>query len=149
MKILITILFLPILLFSISYFSTDITIPMQNVNSVCFIVDKDFEGLDCIKNGDQYILTIYSDFENFYKTNKNNIKGFNLYFDKNFNINDFCKQIHASTFKGKSIDENQILYGYTNEYNDFRYVDGKKINMQIVINENEIVVGFPLILSGF
>lgn len=43
----------------------------------------------------------------------------------------------------------KILYGYKNDFSDFRFIDGKKINVQIAWAENETIVGFPLIMTGF
>lgn len=51
--------------------------------------------------------------------------------------------------KTEEIEGLNVLYGYTNMYNDFIYIDGKQSNVQLVQNQNEIIVGFPIILSGF
>ena len=49
--------------------------------------------------------------------------------------------------------KNKIFIGvtlfFTNIFNDFRFVDGKKINLQIAKDENAVIIGFPLILTGF
>ena len=149
MKTLVAILFLPLLCFAVYYFSAEEILPIENAKAVSFVTTKKFEGLDCIKNGNDYIVTVYSDFSNFYTTNKDFIKGFNLYFDKNFNLDIYLKQLNAIVYKSCDVDSKEIYYGYTNIFNDFRFVDGKKINLQIAKDENAVIIGFPLILTGF
>ena len=42
-----------------------------------------------------------------------------------------------------------IYYGYTSKYSDFRLINGKKINIQIAFTEYGVMLGLPLILTGF
>lgn len=46
-------------------------------------------------------------------------------------------------------EELEIVYGYTNFYNDFIYVDNKQCNTQIVKSGEKILVGFPIIYCGY
>ena len=47
------------------------------------------------------------------------------------------------------VDEYQIFLCYNPQINDFVIVDGKKVNVQIAIKNDEINLGFPLILNGY
>ena len=59
------------------------------------------------------------------------------------------KDFDIKIIKAENIDGLNVLYGYTNIYSDFIYVYGKQSNVQLVESQNKIIVGFPLILSGF
>ncbi len=147
MKSLIAILFLPLIFFAISHVETKQELPFAS-DYARFVVNRQIEGFDCLRNGEQYIIDIYSDIEKFYNSYCNEIVGVNLYF-KSLDINQFQKNVNGRIFKTQEVEEMQMYQGYTNLYKDFRYVNGKKINIQIAVKENEVIVGFPLILTGF
>ena len=111
-------------------------------------MEERLEGYDYIQNGEQFIIEVYSDIESFYAMRSQDIIGFNLYF-QSLDINDFAKSVNGQIFKRQSVEGIEIYEGYTNSYKDFRYVGGQKINIQIAVKEKEVIVGFPLILTGF
>lgn len=47
------------------------------------------------------------------------------------------------------VDGRENIYGWTNLYADFVWLKGKQTNVQIFDGGKEIVVGFPVIFSGF
>lgn len=49
----------------------------------------------------------------------------------------------------ENIDNMQIFYCFDETLPRFVNVDGKKVNIQIVINNNEVNIGYPLILNGY
>lgn len=40
-------------------------------------------------------------------------------------------------------------YGFSNKFNNFLYIDGKKINVQISYDNGYITIGTPVIFGGF
>ena len=139
--------FLIVSLFAILYFQSP-SLPFEEASNACFVVDKEIEGFDQIKNGNEYLTQVYEDFENFYNLYTENIKGFNLYF-KSLDINQFAKKINGQIYQSQSVENIEMYYGYTAMFKDFRYLQGRKVNVQIAVKENEVIVGFPLILTGF
>lgn len=103
-----------------------------------------------IQNGNQY----YYEFDKksgekaLQNLQYDEIEGIVYYFEKDYDIKqiknklDFC-------FEGEKVDDIEIVYGYDKNYPDFRYINGKKVNVQIAENSTNIVVGYPLILCGY
>ncbi len=77
------------------------------------------------------------------------VKGVVLYFNKNVNLNYFNKRFNYTLFGGKSIEDRQVYYGYDKNYCDYRIIENKRVNVQLVKTENEWIVGYPLIITGF
>ena len=77
----------------------------------------------------------------------NEIKGLVFYFE-NIDINDLFNKTDFY-YKGEEVDGMKVYYGYDSSYLDFRYINGKKINIQIVQNSTKTIVGYPMILCGF
>ena len=73
--------------------------------------------------------------------------GVNFYFDKT-NLSKLLSSF-SNIYRGKVVGTYDIYYGYSVNFKDSVKVDGKKVNVQIVRTENEIIVGFPLILTGY
>lgn len=80
--------------------------------------------------------------------NTPDIKGFNLYFSNNVSL-DFFKSGIEYISDCSFVEDNQIYYGYCNKYKDFCWVEGKKVNVQIIKNPTGWILGFPLVLTGF
>lgn len=62
---------------------------------------------------------------------------------------DIATRLDVKIVKEEIVDEMKIIYGYTNLYSDFIYIDGKQSNVQIVQNQGGVTAGFPIILSGY
>lgn len=147
MKNVIAFLFLGVLLFVFYYFDFTPPLPFNSAERASFVLQQKVDGYDYVRNGDDYIIEVYSDIQSFYEKYSDKIKGFNVYFSHNAEW--FIKNFQGQIYRTQDIEGMKIYYGYTNLYNDFRYVSGKKINVQIAEQEDQIVVGFPLILTGF
>lgn len=147
MKNLVAFLFLTVLLLVFCYFDFSPTLPFDNAARASFVLEEKVEGYDYVQNGDEYIVEVYSDIERFYQKYSDQIKGFNLYFSEN--VEQIIQTLSGQIYRSQDVEGMKIYYGYTNLYNDFRYVSGKKINVQIAEQEKQVIVGFPLILTGF
>ena len=55
----------------------------------------------------------------------------------------------VKVIKKEQIENRDIIYGYTKFYSDFIYIKNKQSNIQIAESEDCIIVGFPIIYSGF
>lgn len=104
---------------------------IQNGNQFYYTFDK-INGKNIIKNLDN------KDFD-----------GLVYYFNKSVGI-DRLKNKFDFVYKGKENIQNlQIYYGYDSDYPDFVFLNGKKVNVQLVENSTNIIVGFPMILCGY
>ena len=77
----------------------------------------------------------------------NNQQGVVLIFESN--LEDLIHGLKIKIFKKENIENLNIYYGYTPIYSDAIFIDDKQANVQIVEREGEMIVGFPIILSGF
>lgn len=57
--------------------------------------------------------------------------------------------LNLKHFHQQNLGDMEIIYGYTDKFGDFTFVDNKKINVQIAVRQGDVVAGFPLIMTGF
>lgn len=50
--------------------------------------------------------------------------------------------------EANSGDIRQIIYGYANKFTKYVYLNGYKINIQIVV-KNCLIIGYPMVYTGF
>lgn len=81
--------------------------------------------------------------------NMSEIEGLVYYFEKDFTIDKIKSKLDFCYSSQEKIDNLNIFYGYDSSYPDFRYVEGKKVNVQIVENATNFIVGYPMILCGY
>ncbi len=125
---------------------------MQNVEQVCFISENKFEvdGVESVKSGDLYYnycsLSIAKANLNEFKKN---MKGFQFYFKKE-PIENIIQKLKVDILEQITLEDGRnVLCGVTPYYDNYIYMDSKRVNLQISISENEVVVGFPIILTGY
>ncbi len=78
----------------------------------------------------------------------NEIEGVILTFEDE-ELDEIAHRLNLKMVREEVIDDMKLIYGYTDLYDDFIYLDGKQTNVQILKRQNEVVAGFPIILSGF
>ena len=59
------------------------------------------------------------------------------------------KKLKLKMVKQSDLNGMKELLGYTTKFKNYVIVDGEKVNVQISVNNNKIIVGHPLILQGF
>ena len=149
MKRLLAFLFISVSALVFTSFSNDSKIfSCPQISQICMISSQKYDEknfLQVIQNGGQfYYLTQDTQIANTVK----NYDGVVLYFDDSTldYITNFYK---ISYFQGQNVENYKIFYGYTSFFDKSVYVQNKKVNVQIAITENQIIVGFPIILTGF
>ena len=82
--------------------------------------------------------------------NKSYIQGESFCFDGNIaDITKILKKLNAKIITTENFENLKIIYAYSYKLQKFIFVDGKKVNVQICLNENKITVGTPLILGSY
>lgn len=118
---------------------------LKDCKSIITVSNYKFEEENfLLQNGNQY----YYKYDNLQDIKNKDFISYNFYFDLNIDIFDILNKC-SFFYQGEQIEDYQIYYGYYGGYNDFRYVNGKKINIQVVKTESQIIVGFPLIIIGY
>ena len=115
--------------------------------SQLIVVSKEDKDLEKIKSGNQFYYKTNSNFVAFAQ-NFDNIDALILYFD-DYSLKDIVSDYKIDYYRGGDVGEKQIFYGYTHLYNKSYFPNNKKANVQIAVQNNQIIVGFPSILIGF
>lgn len=124
---------------------------LKNVEKVCFVsntkmIEDDVETVVC---GDKYFnfcsLSVAK--ENLKKIEKD-LDGIQFYL-QNTSFEELTKQLKLQIVTSNQIEGLTIICGYTPYFQDCIYLDNKKVNVQIAVKSNEIVAGFPAILTGY
>ena len=117
---------------------------------VCVFKENDY----ALFNGFSRIIVV-SEQEQLYQNYLINGNQYYYIFDENadvkqldFNIEKLMSNLDFY-YQGGDVEGYKLYYGYYCDFNEFRYVDGKKVNIQIALTQNEIVVGLPLITTGY
>lgn len=122
----------------------------EGLEKVCFVTDLTHsEDENAVISGNDVYITVGVSEAKETMGKLDNIKGYVLYFN-----NDCDKDKLLNIFLDYSSDEylvgnTRIINGYSSKYSDFRLVDGKKYNVQVAFSEENVLVGFPMILTGF
>lgn len=88
---------------------------------------------------------------------KNNIKYSLLIYEKNkllfelFNadLNDIKNTFNLSIYSCLKLSDRVVVEGYSNCFNSYVNIDNKKVNFQISIFDDKVLVGCPLIYGSF
>ncbi len=149
MKKMIGFFLIILLLFVASYFEDNKNV-FQDYNKIAIVSSIYYEKYqnNLVESGNNFYYFFNADQE--YDLNDfEKIKGINYYFDKNIPFSYFEKKVDF-IYKGEGkVDNYQIYYGYYGKYDDYRYVFNKKVNFELVKTDNEWIMGFPLILTGY
>lgn len=119
------------------------------VDKVCFVSDKEFEGeFETVSCGDKFF-----NFCTFEQAKENALllkesDAVQFYTDET-STDEILKTVHFQKMSSEMIDGIEIIYGYSPCYSDSVVLDGKKINVQVAKIDGEVVIGFPMILTGF
>lgn len=130
------------------YFTSEINpiFTMENVVDACVVSDRAI-SVENIKNGQKYYnYCKYDEVKDLLQHNQ--CDALQLSFDKR-NEKEIKKQCKFQEISRQKLGDIEILYGYTPFWHDCKYVDGKKVNMQIAIYDAKVIAGFPLLLTGY
>ncbi len=127
-------------------FSLDGVLEVEIVSTKEYLVE---ENIDVIKNGNQYIYHLSKDDYINYAQIFDDYDGIVFKYDKKTTFAELENKWKITNFYQSNVEEMTIYYGYTSKYSDFRLINGKKINIQIAFTEYGVMLGLPLILTGF
>lgn len=151
MKKIIIFVFLAICLSltSLKNYSIDLLLSDFEVDNICLVTSEKVENEDVefVVCGNKYFNYCTVDLAK-KLINEIDCDAVQLYFDKEL-FENLKKTLKYQNVKTEKINNLCIFYGYTSFYQDCVYIDNKKVNVQFVLNDNNLVVGFPMILTGY
>lgn len=124
---------------------------LDGVEKVCFVSERNLQSddVESVQSGDLFFnyCSLETARENF-KSFKLKLKGLQFYFE-NFDAEKILKQLKCEVLTTTEIEGMKVLCGFTPYYDDNILLNNHKVNVQIAQTENGVVVGFPLILTGY
>lgn len=150
MKRFIVFVLLGIFLFSVSLFKKEFDFSkFEDVSVQVFLSNRNYKKLNnysTVNNGQGAI--IYCDNTEYkkIKTECGDISGVTFIFsgDKD-TLKDIEKGLNVKILK---CSQNEFT-GYTNYFDETIFLENKKVNVQAVLYDNKIYVGFPLLLGSY
>lgn len=120
---------------------------ISGLSKVCFVTYDQVDGVETIETS-QYNYIYCTPNEAKSLSNKINKVGVINYFEKTEKAK-ILKNIKANISMMEKIDNMEVIYGYSPLYKCSLCIENKKVNFQMAVKEDEILLGFPLILGGF
>ena len=133
-------------------YSNDINLSKLEANNIkiYYSYNIDFENEKTYKNGIGIYIAPTKDNAIKYLA-ETNFDGFE--FATNLNPLNILEILNAKIVKKQKIminnQEKTIIYACTNKFNKFVNIDGKKVNVQILVSSFENKVGLPLLLGSY
>ena len=64
-------------------------------------------------------------------------------------LNKLTSFLNLEVVNKNEISDRVIIEGYSNKLKDYVFIDGRKVNIQLSIFDNKIIMGYPLINGSF
>lgn len=120
---------------------------IPGLSKVCFVTYDQLDNTETVETL-QYNYVYCNPSEASLMSEKINKVGIINYFKK-CEKRDVLDSIGGYISTVEKIDGVEIICGYAPIYNQCLYIKNKKINFQMAVKEEEIILGFPLILGSF
>ena len=139
------------LIIGVSYFVKNTYNPLftlAETYKVCLIVKG-----DSLKKGE---ITSCGDVDFVYLTKEEGldavkkipVEGLEFYLN-GVSSDEVLKILEATVIEQSEVQGIRLIYAYSPFYQDAVIIDGKKVNLQLAFDGNNIIAGFPLILTGY
>lgn len=111
----------------------------------CYVTDKEKENVRTIKNGDMFL--------NYFLRQEKHIidaKYKHVYIDASEqNVCKIIKDLNIAIREKEMYEEREIYFGYTPFFSKNIYHGQHKINVQIVVLADKILIGYPCVYISF
>lgn len=151
MKKLIVFLFIISLVLGSFYFSdnTEQIFAVGGVDKVCFVSNDKFEGeFESVQCGEKFFN--FCTFEEA-KSKVVLVKDSDAvqFYAEEVELDAMLKQIKFQQLFSEEVEGIEVCYGYCPCYKSAILLDGKKVNVQIAKIDGQVILGFPMIMTGF
>lgn len=139
-----------VLIVAVRLIPSESVLNMKGADNVTFVIDAALaidENLDYIPSGNDAIINVSS--ENIKEKYEKYVPK-SVIFEFDAQKKSYVKEfLLLGQMQTQNIDEMKIEYGYTSKFDKCEIIDGKKINVMIVEKDETLLVGFPIIMTGF
>lgn len=120
---------------------------MEGITKACFITKKHVDIGEVVETASyNYVYVSPSQIEIARK--KIEAEGIVVYFE-GIDFNSLKNQLKMIVFSEEEIEGKKVICGFSPLLKKEIRLDNKKVNVQICIENESIIAGFPLILTGF
>ena len=122
----------------------------ENAQKVCFVSMEEYEfAFEKQKCGDLcFNFCEFRDAKENFQNVCNDIEGVEFYLS-NVSAKDVLQKLQITQYSKSEVQNMMVYYAYTPLYDDYVWVEGKKVNLQIVEKEGLVVCGFPAVITGY
>ena len=60
-----------------------------------------------------------------------------------------CNNFNVNIVKNECVEQRQIFFGYSPSFAKNIFVEGEKVNFEVVLFENSLIVGYPAVYGAF
>ena len=123
----------------------------DGLEKVCFVTsgEVDFQDEKVLTSGNQSYVTVDAARADEIRKQLAQIDGYILYFSPKTSVESLLEQFFDYKNPSYLLAGYTIYDGYTSKYFDFCMLNGRKYNVQLAVTPEAIIVGFPMILTGF
>lgn len=104
-----------------------------------------------IKGGLGYDVIVPTEYLLEYRPKLKDSLGESLYINSSYEnqANDYLKNLDAQIISLQELEENILIYAYSRHLRECVMIEDKKVNIQIAITPERIIIGTPLIIGSF
>ena len=110
------------------------------------------ENFNIVQNGNGFLIYAKSKdaTQILTKLSTKNIQGESFCFDGNFgDVKNILKSLNAKVIKKECFNDFLVIYANSPKLGKYVYINLKKVNVQIVIKKEKIIIGTPIILGSY
>ena len=150
MKRMIAFIFVIFVLFGVILVKDNLPSSFDYTKVVVVSKNDDLCSAEKIQNGEVYYYFLGKDAKDILDNiSGKDIEGIVYYLSNEYDIGFLNKKFDYTLSSPSYVEGREVYYGYDKDYYDFRFIDGKKINVQIANDGNGWIIGYPMILTGF
>ena len=120
----------------------------EKVYKTCFVVDESIKSDDMTTCGNKNFLSFNRDDGYKFIKSGTNVDAMQFYL-RDITLDYLLDLLKVSIIEEQNVDNFHTIYGYSPYYQECIFIDDKKVNVQIVTENDVIIAGFPLILTGY
>lgn len=120
----------------------------EGIEQVCFVSGKQYEDFESVQCGEKFF--------NYCSYEKAKEKAFLVkncdavqFYTNEESLKAVLDKINYQQLYSEVVEGIEIGYGYSPCYASSVFIDGKKVNVQIARKDGKVVIGFPMILTGY